>query len=245
MPELTPPVAASKPLPAPSDLLRASWQLFREHFSPLLKITLVMVAPSLINIGLATLSDLPSAPQTLLGSLIFLFALLSIVTGIWGSVALITYIKNNNRSLTISDAFNQNVSLLWSFFWVGLVVGIITMLAALLLIIPGIIVGVYYSLYSYVMIDQQIKGFRAAATSWALIKGRWWAVFGRLLVIGLLGLVLYAMTIALTWLLPSNLKQLATLLSLIFNLFFSPFAVIYTYRLYASLHDTHAPAAAV
>lgn len=93
--------------------------------------------------------------------------------------ALFLYIKDHGKEQDIWQVFNQGNKIVWSLFFISLLVGIKVFLWALLLIIPGIIFSVYYSLSSWSLVLEGKKGNEALKRSKQLIDGYWWAFLGR------------------------------------------------------------------
>ena len=85
------------------------------------------------------------------------------------------------------------MNLFVSLIWIGLLTGIITFGATILFIIPGIYFGIALYFSELFLIDKGIRGSSALKESRELIKGRWWATFGRILS----GVVLFAGLMAL------------------------------------------------
>jgi hypothetical protein len=226
----TPPKTGLQPL---GESLSQSWQLLKSHWQKLILIILVMVAPSLFNEILTQLFG--QEPNPLIRVLMIVMGLLAIVTSIWGTIAIITYLMEKNNQMTIAEAFNKNASLFWSYLWASIIVGVIVMLATILLIIPGIIVGVYFSFFSYVLIAEKIKGYSAAKRSKELVTGYWWDVLGRMVVLGLIyiGILIALMLIIvpLAWLTP----WLSNLVLTILMLPLGAYSSIYFFRLYENL----------
>jgi hypothetical protein len=74
---------------------------------------------------------------------------------------------------------------LWKFSLLATLVFLATFGGFILLIIPGIIIGVWLSFANFVFIDQGLGVKASMGKSRELVKGRFWAVFGRLFVFGL------------------------------------------------------------
>jgi hypothetical protein len=60
----------------------------------------------------------------------------------------------------------------------------------LLLVIPGIYLGVLLTFSKLALAIDGLKGIRALAYSRALVQGRWWPVFGRMLGMALISVIL-------------------------------------------------------
>jgi hypothetical protein len=71
---------------------------------------------------------------------------------------------------------------------------IIIILSAVCLIIPAIILFVWFNFTAYFVIIERKYYFKALSESKALIKGRWWKVFGRILLPYLIMMLLSIVT---------------------------------------------------
>jgi hypothetical protein len=74
---------------------------------------------------------------------------------------------------------------LWKFSILAILIFLATFGGLLLLIIPGIIFGIWFSFANFIFIDKGLEPRAAMSKSRELVKGRFWAVFGRLFVFGL------------------------------------------------------------
>ena len=81
--------------------------------------------------------------------------------------------------------FKETERLFWPYFGLSVLTMIFVLLWTLLLIIPGIIFSIFYGFAAYVFFFEGQKGMAAIRRSVQLVKGYWWPVFGRFLVIGL------------------------------------------------------------
>jgi hypothetical protein len=129
-----------------------------------------------------------------------------------------------------------------------IVYAIISILGLILLLIPGIFFMVAYAFTVYAGVIDDLIFENSFGYSRKLIKGYWWAVFGRF-VVGLLLLYLFVGLISLLFMLLNYLLSLflsasvATgLASLLYNLvsifiglLVGPLSIIYSYKIYISL----------
>lgn len=103
-------------------------------------------------------------------------------------------------------------SLMWLFIFIGLI-----------LVIPGIIVAVWYVSSLYVFIFEDLQGMKALKRSKELVKGYWWAVFGRLVLIDMVSILVMAIL---------HNPVLSSLLNIFVIL---PFSIAYFYVVYDEL----------
>jgi hypothetical protein len=121
--------------------------------------------------------------------------------------------------------------------------------AAPFLLIPAVIVSGYACLAIFTCVLDNKSGLAALTESYAIIKGRWWKTFGRLLFLGLLyavvSIVIFGVVSGLRFLLGIPEGSMAgAILVYLANLgiisAMGPISLTYSYRLYESLKATRA-----
>jgi hypothetical protein len=80
----------------------------------------------------------------------------------------------------IKATFSKALTILPRFFVVSILIGIVVSLGLVLLIIPGIIFAVWFSMSLFVLVNQKTGILESMKRSKALVKGKFWAVLGRL-----------------------------------------------------------------
>jgi len=194
-------------------------------------------------------------PAMALGFLVFFAVMIAV-----GVLYVLTYIS---EFLLLKD-FSQEVSFrnlrAWygrakPFFWIFLAVSIIycvlSLLGLILLIVPGLIFMVSYSMTVYAVVFEDHKFEGAFGRSRELVKGYWWAVFGRFMAGGTLAYIAYIIIggiySGIVWLIflalqitPSreSFSVMYDFLALFIGLVAGPLSMIYTYRIYRSLRET-------
>jgi len=126
--------------------------------------------------------------------------------------------------IKLKEIFQDAWKKLWQYFLVITLVIFFNSLASIFLIIPGMIVGVYLSFSPYIFIMEGEKGMNALKRSWSLVKGNWWQVFGRLILLN----IFFGITFIF-------LDSLNNLLASLFQFLFIPFMIIFTYLIYLEL----------
>ena len=130
-----------------------------------------------------------------------------------GEIAVFNLIKNNYQGIG-KDAYRQAKSLAPTLFVLKLLITALIFLWSLLLIIPGIIFYVYYSLASYVLYFEGLKGKAALRRSQELVKGYWWKVvwysLGIILMASFIPLVLQVISDIVTNIAPSDISAMIT-----------------------------------
>ncbi len=93
---------------------------------------------------------------------------------------------SDGEEIGILESYALSFSLLVRFIWTSLLYILIVLGGAILLIIPGIIWGIMYVLAPYAVICEGISGKEALSRSRTLTEGRFWSIFWREIVFGVL-----------------------------------------------------------
>lgn len=173
------------------DLLSRSWQIYKERIWVFLGI-IILPWLSILPLGLLV-AGLMRLPQLLpiLSVVILIFALIVIIVTLWSSVALLYAIKEREEKIGIKESFTKGWHKIISYLWISISVGFITLVGFLFFIIPGIIFAVWFSLATYVLVAEDLRGSKALSRSKQLVSGNWWKVFWRFLVLGIITVVIY------------------------------------------------------
>lgn len=169
------------------ELLAASWTLFQKRFAPLFALYLLsllfVVAGAAVPVGVGMLlaKILPFGT----GGVAVIAALAGILIGAggmaWGFAALIAAALDDN--LAVRDALHQTKPGILPMAWVLALVGFVIGGGFLLFVIPGIIFSVWFFMAPYLLVDEDVRGMSTLLKSRALVQGRWFDVFLRLVVI--------------------------------------------------------------
>ncbi len=90
--------------------------------------------------------------------------------------------------------------LFWSFIWISILVGLASLGGFIVFFLPGIWLAVKFSMSQLSLIEDGKKGTQAMQQSSDLVKGRWWGVFGRSLLIGFfVGFCAFLISLVLTF----------------------------------------------
>ena len=212
-------------------LLKKSWQIYKERFWTLIGI---MILPYLLGAGIIFLGVIISL---LFSSkpLIFLIPLGIIgvfILSFWSFVALLFAIKEREERIGVFESYKKSFPKLLSFIWISILVASITSGGLLLLIVPGIVFAVWFSLASYVLVSEDLKGMKALFRSKQLVQGYWWKVFSRFFL--LIILVLFVSNLGGTYI---NKSGLYVILREIFRVLSFPFVLVLGFLLYENLRQ--------
>jgi uncharacterized membrane protein len=167
--------------------------------------------------------------------------LVSVVAAIYISLAaqagFILMLKNSGSK--IGEAFKAGRDYVWPLFVVGLLVGILTLLWSILFIIPGIIFGVYYSQAYFVLLIEDKTGMPALKRSKELVKGYWWPVVGRSLLLGLISLIVFIILSSPLNAMKDNsiIHGFWTIVIGVVRFLFGQFAIIFGYLIFKDLQQ--------
>ncbi len=188
---------AKKKLTPVLELFENSWKMYKANFKGLVSISLygllgllaVVIGVALIA-GLAVFYGFKGQDslilQIVLGIIMALLAIATIAMAIWYSTRakIGTYLLIKNNFSSVKESWEESKKMFWPFFGLSLLLVLLILLWSILLIIPGIIFAVFYSFAVLVFIFDGQKGMKAIKTSKELVKGYWWATFGRLVFLG-------------------------------------------------------------
>jgi len=239
------PVMNTGALEGPRKLLSSAWSLYKTNWKTLMYI---VVAPSIIS---AIGQILAVAKNPILAIVAFLIFMVGVV---YSAAMLPAAVNAIHRLSTESGAnlmwktqYKFGFSLFWSVVFLAILQLIIALGAYALFILPGIIISGYFCMYIFALVIDGKKGFSALTESYSLVKGRWWGVFGRFLYFVLVyigvGIIVGIIGLGLDFILGFNSKSTgASVVSIVMNLVLvatvAPLALVYAYKLYASLKQS-------
>lgn len=178
----------------------------------------------------------------------------SIILGILGLISIIAMIyialaaqagfilMLKDSALKIGEAFKAGRRYAWLLGIIELATGFLIMLWSILFIIPGIIFAVYYSLVAFVLLIEDRKDKTALKRSKELVKGYWWAIAGRFLLVGLIGLVIIIiLSLPLLAMEEKSVQfQIFNQVVGIFEFLYGLFFTIYSYLIFKDLQQIKA-----
>ena len=108
-----------------------------------------------------------------------------ILAGYFSTIAIAYFILKDDK-LSSSELLSKSSKYFFGVLGVVILVGLFLIPLYMLLIIPGVVFSFYW-IFSYLfVIDSGDRGLSALKKSYHLVKGNWWAVFGRFLLVGLI-----------------------------------------------------------
>lgn len=190
-------------LSSPIDLIKKSFQVFfkKENLRNFLKIYIILVPFSIFslvqgslinkytgNLSLDNLNTFSAEFGWMVG-MVMIINLAYLVFSFWVGAAGIKAVSEvvRGNSVSVKETFRFAWKKLRVFFLLSVVVGLITGFGFLLLIIPGILFLVWFRFSGFELIEKKIGVREAIGNSRRLTSGRFWQVFGRIIVFGLFG----------------------------------------------------------
>lgn len=241
-PEPTP--LAPAPLASVGTLLSNAWSFYAKHLGTVLAIVLLPGAFLLLVIVVSTLGGLiggatltadghPFAATGFIVIVAVAAAILFVAFQFWAQGAMLSLLAAGEERIGLGEAFRRGWDILLPLAVVGSLTGLAVWGGTVLFIVPGIFAGIALTFTLYVVVTEGKRGMDALRQSWGYISGRWWTVFGRILVFGAIG---FLVAVAVEYI--HRVIQSATLmvlLQVLLYLVLSPLATIYTFGLYQDI----------
>jgi len=208
-------------------LFSETWKLYKERWSVLVEIVLLptlVVALGVILVGL----NLGSAFRALgllvvfVGWVIFIYSVLPVIYSI-------------HNTTGVDASYKATIGSFWPYIWVGILEFLSVLGGAAMLIIPGIWLGIALSFAVYIFIIEHRRGIDALRQSKDYVKGYWWAVLGRTLLLALIYVVVMVIVRIPVTLMGGQIA--GGILSAVMLLFFIPFSAIYHYIIFNNLRE--------
>jgi len=219
-----------------TSLFKESFEVYKQKLKPILILSfiyvLVFCAITVVIVGVLYSRQSILAGETLsetsllllsvfLKSLIFII-ILFLLGGFMGASLLVLVVKPVGTSL--NEIFREAWKNLWEYLIIMILAGFFIFLAYLFFFIPGVIVSVYLMFSFVVLIDEGKKKMDALKRSWNLVKGNWWKVFGKIILLNIVFLIIFFV-----------FNSINNLLGTIVQFLSLPFGVIFVYLLYLEL----------
>lgn len=211
-----------------SDLFKNSFELYKTRIWTMLLLGLIGWATSIIIFALFGVAGIATlfigrgiTTFNLFTALLFLIGiLLVVIINVWIQIALIYAVKEENTKIGLKNLLISVKDKIASYYWIVFLRGIVVLAGLILFVIPGIIFSIWFCLSQYSFVFDGMKGKKALSRSKELVRGYWWPVFGRILL-----LVIIAVLI-------SSISKIGFLINFLFTM---PFGIVYMYVIYEDL----------
>lgn len=225
------------------DNLENSIKLWWNNFPIFVRVYLeALLYPAIAFVALAVLRILenyapnPEPIKMLIALALVIAFILSIyfLTRAYLGIALVI---DRNYQGNSKEIFVETKPLFWPYIALALLSTVFIILWTLLLIIPGIIYSVFYSFAIFVFLFENKRGKEALRRSTELVRGYFWPVFGRTLLVGIFIAIIMSVLSA-----PIGFFQEGTIMFNTWNILINiiaflaaPISTIFTYRMYKDL----------
>lgn len=166
------------------ELVVESWKKYLVEWNQAMRLSVWFLPVPLVFF--ATMFALRSVPDVA-GHLLLPFAILSFCVGLWAEIRLTRWILASEHVLELTSDEDEAVfslRLAPGRLLVGFLAGLVTIGGSLAFVFPGIWLAVSMQFASMAYLGEGRRGMQALAASHALVAGRWWSVFKRLVVGG-------------------------------------------------------------
>lgn len=176
------------------DLLSAAWNVYVKNAATIIIVTIIIYIP--INI-LSTLlaknaASLAESDAPFLGGILSanlgLLLLLTSLAGVLVPLAIAFVVRTtiDGGTATYQEALRQAISRWLPGIGTSMLMGVFLVGLVILLVVPAIIFGIFWSFAIYAVMLNNKSGMDALRHSKDVVSGRWWRVFGVLIVFGLI-----------------------------------------------------------
>jgi len=222
--KIPPPISGPSPRPTAAgltdigELFQQSWNIYQRRFVTLIGLGLLgvvaLIVPIFLSVGAASLISAGAGTSAFLISIGILAGL---VCGTWflgGFLCAVT-----DEGLKLKGALQRGKGVILPLAWVSFLCGFIVFGGYLLLIIPGIIFSVWFFATQFLLVEENVRGMGALLKSREYVRGQWFNVAIRLLLI---------------WAV-SGIVGAIPLVGPILSLAFLPYLFIFNYLVYRDL----------
>jgi hypothetical protein len=179
--EETPP---PKKLKGILSLLKESFRFYFSNFKFIMGVFGLPLGLFLLLFDISYISNFTSLKYSLaLTAFKFLFGIFSSLLLLTSSLALI---QGFGEEISVRDAYKKGWRLLPAYLWLLLILALIEIGGFILGFIPGIIFQIWFSLAVFIFLFENLKGLQALLRSKQLVKGKFWAVFLRFLILAII-----------------------------------------------------------
>lgn len=224
------PVSRQK-ITGPISLLKQAWADYARRWKFFALIILIPIFASfLLGFTVSTLVafQAPAYITALTGAIVVIgLIILQILT----QIALITAAIDQSGATDLKTLFTGA----WKNFWPFLGIISLSALASIgglvLLVIPGIYISILLGFTAFALLVDNTRGMQALRQSMHVVSGYWWAVFGRMLFIGVIGAI---PTQIATWIF-GEASMATNVITVLTSLIVGPLSALYLTRIYREL----------
>ncbi len=184
-----------------TDIIKQSVTLIMQHKMFMFRYILLLLIPSVCSTMLLILFIIFIPEGWHIGNVGISYILYLLTTiglslvSFWFSMTLIRVLAktyDGHVALSMVAELRNATPIVWPGIVVTILTGLVVFGGTLLLIIPGVIFAIWFTFAIYGVAIHNIRPMEAMKTSKAMVDGRWWKVFWRLII----PIVLFGITIA-------------------------------------------------
>ncbi|MBM4129319.1 MAG: hypothetical protein FJ243_04265 [Nitrospira sp.] len=174
-----------------ADLFRDTWEVFKARFLTLIGLYLLSILFLAVIVGFCVIAGfiLSGFFPEYRDALVAAWTVTGMVPGFLAmflGIAAFTFAVAN-KSLGIKSALEKGWQRVLPFVWLWSLLGFIITGGFFLFFIPGVIFAVWFVFSQFILVAEDERGMNAILKSKEYVKGMWFDVFLRLLVIWLVG----------------------------------------------------------
>jgi len=181
------------------DIFSRTWEIFKTQMGNCIVVPLVagLLITVIVGIAVGIVAIIGMVSGLLAGALGIVLYLAAIVGSIWIGIGLAGFFLKIARGQPagLGDVFNGDFGLVLPLFLGGLLLNVVVGIGMLLLIVPGVILALMFSQFQLLVIDRRMGVMDAMKASNDLMKGNKLTLFLILLVAGLGGGLISALTL--------------------------------------------------
>jgi hypothetical protein len=176
-------------MPGFLDLISNSLKLYRKNANDFVLLGMIafifLIIPDLFSF--VPNSFLLFIVMSILG---LFFLLVSRISAIVNSAIIVQAVDdvNSGKKIHLDNLYRGAFKRFWSILFVILITGLVFIASVSLFFIPIIAVSVYLAFVMYTLILEDKRGYDALVASFNYIRGNWWAVFGRVILLSVISL---------------------------------------------------------
>ncbi len=223
-------------------LIESSWNIYKANWRTFFGVIIIPLAVSaLFNIT----SQFIGNSNSFFGFASFsVFYLLALFFQVWGYVALLVVITNNEEKISFREAFKRSLRKIHSYLWVTILYVALFLGGLIFFVVPAVLFALWFIFSFFILVAENEKGMNALLKSREYVRGHWWRIFGKIF-----SFVFLAIVSCVIFLLPAGLAfkfsdfsfPLIAFLIFYFSIFMAlvTFILVPTGQIYAFLIYKH------
>lgn len=151
----------------------------------------------------------------------------TVIFQIISSIAFLLYLNNPDRDWSVRELFERSRPYFWQYFGSSLLVGFAVMGGMVFFFIPGLVIGLFFSFVAMAIVLENKSVMAALQRSYQIVKGQFWAILGRLLLIQVLSFFISQSL--------SSMQEdspFVSLLIIIYSMVMGVYILVYTFVIY-------------